>query len=50
MSEGTKQEKKEYKDYITYSQLIVLYILLKYSDENHMLTKKKVMQHIENKF
>lgn len=50
MSEGTKQEKKEYKDYITYSQLIVLYILLKYSDENHMLTKKKVMQHIENEF
>jgi hypothetical protein len=47
MPEKTKKGKRKY---IKYSQLIVLYILLKYSDENNLLTKKKVMQHINNEF
>lgn len=32
------------KDYITDSKLMVLYVLLKYSDENHVLEKNKVLE------
>lgn len=36
--------KEPRKDYITDSKLMVLYILLKHSDENHMLEKNKVLK------
>lgn len=41
---------KPRKDYITDSKLMVLYVLLKYSDENHMLEKNKVLELIAAEF
>lgn len=45
-----KKPKEEWKDYITDSKLMVLYVLLKYSDENHVLEKQKITALIEREF
>ncbi|MBR5684179.1 MAG: hypothetical protein IKW96_13065 [Ruminococcus sp.] len=45
-----KKPKEEWKDYITDSKLMVLYVLLKYTDEKHMLEKKKLASIIEREF
>ncbi len=45
-----KKPKEEWKDYITDSKLMVLYVLLKYTDENHMLEKKRVLELIAAEF
>ncbi len=43
MIQKKKKPKEEWKDYITDSKLMVLYVLLKYTDENHMLEKREFL-------
>ena len=50
MLSKNKKPKEEWKDYITDSKLMVLYVLLKYTDENHMLEKKRVLELIAAEF
>lgn len=41
---------KSSKGYITDAKLMVLYVLLKYSDENHMLEKNRLLELITSEF
>ena len=38
------------KDYVTDSKLMVLYVLLKYSDEDHFLTKDEIMAKVNEEY
>lgn len=49
-NKGNNKSNNKGKDYITDSKLMVLYVLLKYSDENHFLSKDEILNKINSEY